>query len=1829
MNQIIKRVVVTLVATTFLLKLSVEGFAAGQAEGSKVDMAYPQQVEQNAQAELQRALADGDGLGVTRSVLQISAARCALSTDTIVSAIAMIDSLVADQPSDIRSLLYLSEAMLYHKIYDYDSYKYNKRTATETVPDDCRQWSRRHFAQKIVDLTSLATADSELLIILPISNYKSVLTGLDSEQELFYPTLYDMVAYNAIELLSSFTESMVIPFGKSDDKLDPSVVAEKHIEQLIDSLVRMHAERGEVAAEIKAVIERAKYIDDLKDYDTLMLDGYEKYSHSEYSAEFLLEVRELGEKRADEFLHKCQDYLHRFAESYRSDAIKEIVKILTKPTAELHSMRYYYMLKDDIDIEVDYKNIEQFVVEVYAINPNFDGKSFHKLKKSDLQLLKADSILVRKDRLTAINSIEKVNLGRIDYGTYMVRVLTEYDNPSDFNLSKYHPFVVTDMSAIYLSDIKNDCRLYVVNADTGKPMEGVTVRTLSRSLTTDAEGSVSFRGNKKVNYTLINGKDKVSDDFYVPSNYGFKKGVRYEIMTDLPIYHPGDTVKFVIVAYNDSINKLSLFAGHSDFIELYGADGMLIEKTSFTTDSLGRACGQYVLPSDGVRGTFQLRIANKYESHSFQVEDYKTPTFYVELDNLVSELQVGDKLVVSGKVVTYSGMPLANANVSVDISYVGWWRAQSNASHMERTVTDASGQFRIELDTDGLKSTTFARGCYTMTAIATSEAGETQKSKSRRLAIGNAYRIDTSDVEAKIRVDAKNIMLPIKVMSIMDSPVNKEVKFQLVNAESEVVREGVFMSPTLSLPVGNIPSAEYKLKLILLSDSTVVEEKKVQLYRAKDKQPPIATTLWLSRNYITPVGNYCDVEVMTSYKDANILCVISDTDKIVDSYWLKGKKNKYTVRVASPKEYECVRISFYAVYNSKTYTDEVTILPSDQLEIKTTSFRDKLTSGQSESWRFQFSYKNQPVGNIPVIASMIDASLCSIKEDELGIPMYTYFLRSCQGGIMYQSNYLNMGSMWYDYPQVKFANPPMLNFYGQINGQKVSYRGGLFMANSESVIVTEDAMDEVVVAYGTASRKSLHSNAYEAVEFKEPEHPSAFFMTDLVTDENGEVELTFDVPNYDTTWKLNLLGYMPNMKSAVFTDEIVSSKPIMVRSNLPRFVRTGDVIRLKSTVSNSTDSVAQVGVGIRILDEVTGGVLTTFEAEIALIEPKSSEVYGIDLEVPDTVSSLVYEVYAFSINNGFSDGERARIAVLPSSTPVVESVPFYLNAGQTEFSYQLGEDAHQGKMTLMVCDNPIWECVTALPSIARPTSNTVTGLTTALVANATADGIARRFPQVREALSELMAEQSVDSISALQSSLNVDTDLKVTDLDNTIWQIDARNETSRMQSLSTILNADKNAVLIRELTERIGKLQSPSGGWCWYNGAQPSVYLTTEVLGDLALLIDMDFLDWSSELRSMINKGIDFVEADILNSYSKNKRFSTLSLLRYLFIKSNLKAGDNNPLFTELKAKVLMAIKSEWKEFGIYDKAMAALLLSCEGYSEESLQIIESLRQYAIRTEHRGAYYDNLGYRYSKLSTTAWVLMAFHEIAPSDGLVDELRQWLLIQRQAQNWGENSETLHVVYAILTTGSDWISEQSRSQVWIGAQQYDPTKREELTGSYRIELNNAEGSEIYIKTDGDNPWWGSVVSQYVAPIVDVKAASIDDLSISKEILLIDGDNAKSVKPCEAIKVGQKVRVQLTVVAKRDMEYVLVKDGRSACLEPVDQTSGRVWQDGVLAYREVRTAETNLMITHLPKGTHVLSYDCYVSQEGDYSLGIAVAQCLYASSLVAHSEGRLIEVK
>jgi uncharacterized protein YfaS (alpha-2-macroglobulin family) len=111
--------------------------------------------------------------------------------------------------------------------------------------------------------------------------------------------------------------------------------------------------------------------------------------------------------------------------------------------------------------------------------------------------------------------------------------------------------------------------------------------------------------------------------------------------------------------------------------------------------------------------------------------------------------------------------------------------------------------------------------------------------------------------------------------------------------------------------------------------------------------------------------------------------------------------------------------------------------------------------------------------------------------------------------------------------------------------------------------------------------------------------------------------------------------------------------------------------------------------------------------------------------------------------------------------------------------------------------------------------------------------------------------------------------------------------------------------------------------------------------------------------------------------------------------------------------------------------------------------------------------------------------------------------------------------------------------------------------------------------------------------------------------------------------LKVGDKAIVRLTVRADRDLEYVMLKDMRAACMEPAEQLSGTKWKQDVVYYQTTKDASTNFYFYNLPKGTYVFEYPLYVTATGEYSTGITTIQCLYAPEFVSHTSGGRIVVK
>ena len=144
------------------------------------------------------------------------------------------------------------------------------------------------------------------------------------------------------------------------------------------------------------------------------------------------------------------------------------------------------------------------------------------------------------------------------------------------------------------------------------------------------------------------------------------------------------------------------------------------------------------------------------------------------------------------------------------------------------------------------------------------------------------------------------------------------------------------------------------------------------------------------------------------------------------------------------------------------------------------------------------------------------------------------------------------------------------------------------------------------------------------------------------------------------------------------------------------------------------------------------------------------------------------------------------------------------------------------------------------------------------------------------------------------------------------------------------------------------------------------------------------------------------------------------------------------------------------------------------------------------------------------------------------------------------------------------------------------------------------------------------------------EIKAASCDDVSIEKKLFVKSADGNQTVwLDADTVKVGDVVQVNLTIITKRDMDYVAIIDDRGACFEPVEQLPQPLYAEGICFYRENRDEATNIFVTHLPKGIYRLSYELYVNNAGQYSAGVASIQSQYAPALSAHSAGAIINVE
>jgi uncharacterized protein YfaS (alpha-2-macroglobulin family) len=265
-----------------------------------------------------------------------------------------------------------------------------------------------------------------------------------------------------------------------------------------------------------------------------------------------------------------------------------------------------------------------------------------------------------------------------------------------------------------------------------------------------------------------------------------------------------------------------------------------------------------------------------------------------------------------------------------------------------------------------------------------------------------------------------------------------------------------------------------------------------------------------------------------------------------------------------------------------------------------------------------------------------------------------------------------------------------------------------------------------------------------------------------------------------------------------------------------------------------------------------------------------------------------------------------------------------------------------------------------------------------------------------------------------------------------------------------------------------------------------------------------------------------------------------------------------------------------------------------------------------------------------------FIMEAFLETGAKPDEMDEMKLWLLKQKQTQEWESVPATVDAIHILLATGANWLESKGKTTIQWGNQTVDTQQSEAGTG-YIKAVRDASAitpdmNRVKITKEDASPGWGALYRQYfenLDKIVSAKTELNVEKSLFIETITPAGKALLPVTEERPLRVGDKVVVRLTVRSDRDLEYVLLKDLRASCFEPAEQLSGVRWKQSTVYYQTMRDASMSFYFYNLPKGVYVFEYPLYVNNAGDYSNGITTIQCLYAPEVVAHTSGGRVSVQ
>lgn len=1788
--------------------------AAAWGKNNVPDFRYPETVINDATKQIEKADKKGNLKALVDGLVRLSIAKSQISADYMPELINHVDSFAA-RVSDVRakSLLLGLESDIVVAAYQHESYKYDSRQkAGDVRPSDPREWCREDYEDRIIELTDSILYHRTELLATPVKDYESILEMPNVCPE-FVPSLYDMLAHHGIAKINDLADSY--PNGNENS------TARQCVAGIYANLLASHEEGS--APFIYSELQRIKGSENNSkaaeaELKAHLLDLADKYKDSPYSVEILDYLVDLDSSPRTVAL--ARKAVARHSNYPRINALRNFLKRIDQQTMGI-SYSEAAKPNEEILIDINKKNVDRITIRAYSVDGIFD------IRMKNLKQMKP--MMEWSANLNA-DDHQTVRFPGLPTGRYILVPEFIDRNSHRAVIPNQTPSVLT-VSAIdimMVNRINGDYFLMVVDTDSSKPIEGATVTVrkdedgkIVKSLRTDANGYAMLNDYGYYYFQAIVGNDhsRSLSTWLNNTSTDDNRHLKATVFTDRGVYRPGETVNFAVAAYVSGMRFLETAKKKSLTVELQNTADETIASQTLQTDEFGRVSGSFTLPTDGLTGTFQLVVVSgdmPVVWRNIEVSEYKAPTFFIEIDREKSELSDLQHITIKGKAMTFSQMPLAETDVKVALSEsFSWWWDDMDFSDYETTVaTDSNGEFSICVPAECFSA---AKGEIFVNAkvSATDSRGETQTA-SAILKMGKMASLPMLD---NITANADKPVALSRDLKNFDN-----LTYEITDTASNVVKKGSLSPDNITIDANNIASGEYTVK-VSIPDGSDSSSFRLRLYRFTDAKPAFDTPMLIDND--TDIKCAADGSFSLNWGNSRphwFFYVIACDGNVTDYGWhhAEAGMHKFTGKAEfAPRGSSCLCIYWTDKHETKSAFITLTpATPQDSIEIVAETFRDNITPGGKETWKLRIKNNNGKTFRSAVIANMYDAALNSI----------------CINTYRFSPTYTTADEYWQDFRDPSNCHSiiysplqtldvatfvaPWLNYYGRQLGYDYfvsEYNSAPLRGYAAAAPMADAKLEESLVTKELKTGAgATEPDIQQSANLRDEGIKTAFFLPGLVTNEQGEVTFTFDVPNRNTQWQFSAVAYTDDLHAHYINRIVSAAKQLMVQPNLPRFVREGDCVTISAAAQNNTDTEQTVDV---VID--TNGQRHAFKGIV--LQAKSSKTVTASFNVP--ASTEVVVTTSVCQNGRTADGQRDRIAVLPATTDVVEASPFYITADKSRADITMPHFNHDGRLTLEYADNPAWYAASALPSMQQ-TAETAT----AHIVNYYVATVASRIVADNQEIADAIAAWQK---SPLKSRLEQNADLKTIALDNTPWSRRAETETDMMAHIADI--ADPATVQYRQqrALTALNDLQRPDGGFEWFRGCRSSIWTTEEVLNLFGYLNEMGYYPADDAIaQQIVKRAVEYCD-NYYNKMSKREGATRKSVIAsasdYIFIRSMLPVAAPADSIKWIADGVVDMAASGWGDYSIMGKAKAAILLANSDRNDVARNVVESLRQFARKSGDRGTYWDIDGIDKVTLASTA--LKALNKVNPDDPMIDDVRHWLLLAKETQCWGGATKACDAINALLTTGKNWTAATRKApQIKVGNVKIDTDAATPYFGYIRrsIDMKRNDGS-ISIRRDKGCPAWGAVYCQYNAPADSVKSHANADIRIEKQFYVYNSANTLRPDATTEFAVGDRIQVRLTIRSERDLDFVALTDNRGACFEPADQLSVYEWQDGTGSYRETRDSATNIFFSHISKGTYVITYDVYANNAGTYTSGIASLQCQYAPALTSHSAGTSLTVR